>query len=334
MKIKPTTKKLNRPVLICAQPTIKYYAWQVEVMLTNFRSLDIHNHFDVHVLFAYNESLDTVEDDLSWGKSVENSFPEFSFYYYNDTRRNISYISSIRPHILKKHFKQHPHLSRVSIFYHDCDIIFTKFPDFIANMSDDDENWYVSDTISYIGYEYVVSKGVDVLEAMCAIIGIHPELVKERESQSGGAQYLMKGVDWMFFEKVERDCERLFRDISLLNTHKKQTDPYHHEIQIWCADMWAVLWNAWMRGYRTNIATEMDFCWATDSIDRCGQTYIFHNAGVTSDNRSSLFYKYDFKDRLPYGTEDTYDDSKASHFYFLAINSVKDSLLPKNEKNG
>jgi len=331
MKVNPSIKKINKPVLICVQPTIKYFAWQVEVMLTNFRSLGIHNRFDVHILFAYNDRLPTVQNDLSWGKAVEATFPEYSFFYYDDTREDIVYISSVRPHILKKHFKAYPDLSRRAIFYHDCDIIFTKFPDFIIELSEDDDKWYVSDTKSYIGYNYIVSKGLDVLQEMCRVVGINEEVVRSREDQSGGAQYIMKGVDWMFFEKVERDCDQLFRRISALSGLKRSTDPNYHDLQIWCADMWAVLWNAWMRGYTTQVIPEMDFCWATDPVERFDERYIFHNAGVTQETRHTHFYKAEHVGSVPYGIDNKYDQTKASFRYYTLMKSVKDSILPAKE---
>ena len=332
MKINPIVEKVNKPILMCVQPTMKYFAWQIEVMLTNFRLLNIQNHFDVHILLAYNERLETHPTDISWGKAVEEKFADVAkFFYYNDTRENIKYISSVRPHILKKHFRELAYLSKCTIFYHDCDIIFTKFPDFILKYVIDDNNWYVSDTKSYIGYNYILSKGNDVLETMCQIVGIHPDFVKEREEQSGGAQYILKGVDWVFFEKMERDCEKLYDDISKLNIQKKQADPTHHEIQIWCADMWAILWNGWLRGYTTNIIPEMDFCWATDTIEKYEQKYIFHNAGVTGGTKDAHFYKAEYTNKIPYSIEDTYDKNKASYKYFELMKSISDTNLLAKE---
>ena len=42
-------------IYMCAQPGIKYYMWQVEVMLHNFEKhgIDMNN---VHILFAQNKS--------------------------------------------------------------------------------------------------------------------------------------------------------------------------------------------------------------------------------------------------------------------------------------
>ena len=40
--------------LICVQPCIQYYAWQIEVMLTNFEAFKLHEEFNIVCLFAYN----------------------------------------------------------------------------------------------------------------------------------------------------------------------------------------------------------------------------------------------------------------------------------------
>jgi len=312
-----------RPVLMCVQPSIKYFAWQLEVMLTNFKTLGLHNDFDIHILLAYNSTLSTYIEDISWGKAVEEKVGIGSFYYYDDKERNgFTYTSSVRPHILKQHFKKFPYLSQRPIFYHDCDIIFTKYPDFIFNLLEDDDNWYVSDTESYIGYNYIFSKGQDVLDKMCHLTGIHPEFVKDRQKQSGGAQYLMKGVDWVFFDKMERDCEILFKEITALNIQKVKENPAYHPLQIWTSDMWAILWNAWLRGYKTNIIPEMDFCWATDPIEKYEQKYIFHNAGVVDSMKETIFFKGEYRDKIPYLIENKYDKTKASSKYVELLKSI------------
>lgn len=323
-----------KTILMCVQPCIKYYAWQIEVMLTNFESLKIYEQFDIHCLFAYNKNESDWEEKIAIIQKVQNKFSEVAeFYYYEDTRvYPISYISSIRPNVLKQHFKQYADLEKRSIFYHDCDIIFTKFPDFIDKYTQDDMNWYVSDTISYIGHDYILSKGEDVLDKMCDIVGINKSFVKNNQNNSGGCQYIMKGVDWEFFDKMEKDCERLYKEITELSNQKKieqrhTIDPNnpipftpYHELQIWCADMWCILWGAWMQGFKTNIIPEMSFAWATDSIEKCNEKYIFHNAGVTSEIKETHFYKGDYRTETPYNIDFTkYDKTKASYLYIQNI---------------
>jgi len=321
---------------ICVQPCTQYYAWQIEVMLTNFRDCGIAKDFSVNCLFAYNKNESDWKEKVATIKKVEQKMNGVAeFFYYEDTRNYpISYISSIRPNILKQHFKIFPKLSERAIFYHDCDIVFTKYPDFLnEELLQNDMTWYVSDTKSYISYSYIISKGEDVLNKMCDIVGINPSLVKYKEEESGGAQYLLKGVDWRFFEKMESDCEVLFKDINILNAEKKKADPNHHELQIWCADMWAILWSGWMRGYTTEIIPELNFCWATDKAERWHEVYIFHNAGVTSDSAEKLFYKGSFITNLPFLERgESYDKNTASYKYFSIIKSIgKDSCLLQQE---
>lgn len=314
----------NPLALVCVQPSIPYYAWQTEVMLKNFSDLKIHEKYEIRLLFAYNKNESDWRTKVSTIKKVEEKFSGVAkFYFYQDTRQYpINYISSIRPNILKQHYAAEYLNIPDTIFYHDCDIVFTKFPDFFESLLSDNY-WYVSDTKSYIGYNYIKSKGEDVLNEMCRIVGIHPDQVQTREDQSGGAQYIMKGVDYFFFDKMEKDCERLFREITQLNNKKKQEDPKHHELQIWCADMWAILWGAWMKGYETKIIPEMDFCWATDRMEKWDKKYIFHNAGVVASSQQDHFFKGAFLDSYPYLiTGEEYKKDFASYKYFEIIKSI------------
>jgi hypothetical protein len=324
--IMPTKKQLPMN-LVCVQPSIPYFAWQTEVMLTNFIDLGIHRQHKIICLFAFNRNEPDWEQKVATIQKVERKFMGMaSFHFYEDTRSYpFSYISSIRPNILKQHFAAFPELSRQAIFYHDNDILFTRYPDFLDYCAYDDKNWFVSNTESYIGYDYILSKGQDVLDAMCKIVGINPELVKQKNDalQSGGAQYIMKGVDSMFFHKAEKDCERLFKEINELNNQKKQLDPSHHELQIWCADMWAILWGAWMRGYETHIISALDFCWATDNQKVWDEKYIFHNAGVTEDLKDKYFWKNGYVHKYPFLIDiEGYDQSKASYRYAQAIKNI------------
>lgn len=308
-----------KPIFISAQPCIIYYAWQVEVMLENFLEIGIADEFDIHILIAYDDAAINLNESANLFQKIAWKFRKTAkFFYYHDTRkRPVSYISSIRPNILSQHFLSNPELAERVFFYHDCDIVLTKYPDFLKSYCGNDNDWYVSDTISYVGHKYIKSKGQEVLDAMLSKFGISEQFIEERESQSGGAQYIMKGVDWRFFQKMEKDCEVLFRDITQLNNSLKVQNSQYHEIQIWCSDMWAILWNAWMRGFKTNIIHELDFAWATDNIRAWDEKYIFHNAGVTDSMKTTLFYKSDFRTSLPYHiTGEGYDKERASYKYF------------------
>ena len=293
---------------ICAQPATQYYAWQIDVMLYSFRTVGV-NLENVHVVSAIHNEIDPHFDKLM------RKYPGVVFSFYEDTRYDKSYISSIRPHILKKHFKAFSNLSKEAIFYHDCDIVLTKPLD--INKYIDDDICYLSDTISYIGYEYIVSKGEDILNRMLHIVGIDEDIVKRNQDSSGGAQYLLKSIDEYYWHDVEKDCTRLYKEISEMNLQKKRDDADFHEIQIWCADMWAVLWNTWKRKKDTKVIKEMDFSWATSHIESWHKNSIYHNAGVTSDH-SEMFFKGNYINKTPDLNIEISKD-KCSHNYYKLI---------------
>jgi len=306
---------------ICAQPRLVYYAWQVEVMINNFIKRGINpNNIDIVVAWNPNDDTSKPETIEMWNK-LSSHYNTVRFFFYQDTREQpIRYISSIRPNVLKQHFKAHPELQYESIFYHDCDIAFTKNPDFSKFL--DDDIWYLSDTNSYINYDYIISKGQDVYDKMCEIVKMPKMIPKLMNENSGGAQYILKNIDWKFWDKVELDSEKLYYEITQLNIQKKAADPSHHELQIWCADMWAVLWNGWIKGNETEVVKEMDFCWGTDSINRWEETTIYHNAGVTC-TCGGKFYKASYRESLPYNLSLRTSDDNCSHLYYQEIKEVE-----------
>jgi hypothetical protein len=306
---------------VCAQPAIPYYTWQVEVMLNNFIEMGVNlNNVDI---VCWKEDGIVPE---AWSKLANNYAARF--FFYDDTRVTRDYISSIRPNILKQHFKAHPYLKDETIFYHDCDIIFTKpIKEWITDDMINDDKWYGSDTRWYIGHNYIKSKGEDVLNLMCEISGISKELVEANELNAIGAQYIMKGITHYYWDRVERECEIMFKDVSDLNVRKKQEDPTHHELQIWCADMWAVLWNAWKMGYDTICHSNLDFSWATSNEEDYNKFNIMHNAGVTGSD-SGRFYKANYMNNLPYEDEINIKEGTASwHYWQWVKKTAQKSVL-------
>jgi len=281
-------------IYMCAQPGIKYYMWQVEVMLYNFEKhgIDMNN---VHIVFAKNSTEPEGIYRYTEAEALQKRYGA-QIFWYEDTRPNIRYISSIRPNVFKQHWKAHPELQTETIFYHDCDVIFTKKPDW--SKFENDDVWYLSDTNSYINSDYIRSKGDDVYELMCEIVGIHPFTPLKYNEHSGGAQYILKNVNYKFWDKVERDSQDLFEKVTAHEMAKKQANPSYHELQIWCADMWAVLWNGWMQGNETKCVPEMNFTWGTDPISNWGTNVIYHNAGVV--NAQNGFYKGIYQAEYPY----------------------------------
>ena len=131
-------------ILISAQPDTIYFHWQVELYMYQFGTRSITN---CHAVFGYDNT------PSSKGLALAEKYPG-RIHFYKDTRTSEqkTYIPSIRPHILKKFFQDFPELGK-EVFYHDSDIFVVTVPDFPLLLSD--EFGYVSDTVSYIGYNYI-----------------------------------------------------------------------------------------------------------------------------------------------------------------------------------
>jgi len=125
---------------------------------------------------------------------------------------------------------------------------------------------------------------------MCDVIGIDPELVKKNQNNSGGAQYLIKGTDYTFWEKIFKDSITLYQTMLQFSVDY----PINHHIQMWTSDMWAVLWNIWLLNKETRITNELDFSWATDTLSMYNRKPILHMAGVTQDLKHKKFYKGEY----------------------------------------
>jgi hypothetical protein len=290
---------------ICAQPASLYYAWQVEVMLNNFMKVGI-NLNDVEIVCSIDSNIPE-----EWVKLATN-YPA-RFFFYKDKREKRNYISSIRPNILRQHFVAYPELKKEVIFYHDCDIVFSRPINW--NQFEHDKIFYGSDTRWYISYDYIISKGQDVFNSMTDIVCIDPQLIIDNRENSIGAQYILKNIDEHFWKDVENDSENLFTNITKLSNDKKKEDPDYHTLQIWCADMWALLWNIWKRGYETKCHTDLQFSWSTSSEKDYYNHNIMHNAGVTSDE-DGLFYKAKYIRTLPYNLNLNIKDNTASKKYY------------------
>jgi len=296
---------------ISAQPAIDYYAWQVEIYIHNFLSFSILPN-DIQIIASYEDSVCE-----SWLK-LQKSFPEVNFFFYKDTRKEKGYIPSIQPHILKKHYATHRELEKETVFYHDCDFIFTKEFDFTPFLNDD--NWYFSDTVAYIGAEYIKSKGEDVFEKMCFLAGIDPKIVEKNQINSGGAQKLIKNVTHQYWNQVETDANNLYFGLGELKNKRKDGDPYG--VQIWCASMWAELWNAWKMNRNILVIKEFDFAWATCPISKLDTVSFFHNAGVPGRDQG-MFYKGAYREDLPYFKNINVENSRCSKYYYDWVQKVE-----------
>lgn len=301
---------------ISAQPATKYYAWQVDVYLNNFIQNGVLPS-QIHVLFGLDGDLPTEI------RSLIKNYKDVNFFLYNDLRFDRSYIPSIYFNLVKQHFLAHKELENEVILFHDSDTILLK--PFDKQHLCNDKIWYFSDTKSYINYDYIMQKGEDVYQRMIDVIGIHPTIPKICNSNSGGAQHIIKKSTAEFWEKVERDSINLYK--MFCNTEhlyqKKHDSDY--PIQKWTAGMWSLLWNSWYFGKEVHISDELNFCWATDVINNKEGKLFLHNAGVTED-RQDLFYKGKYTQSIPYNLELEISPIFCSNEYYKWIKDV--------EKNG
>ena len=264
---------------ICAQPATQHYAWQIDVMLHSFEKNGV---MDVDVVLT--------EQENDYFELLKKKYPWVNFFFYADTRKDKSYPPTTKAHLLAKHLKE---TGVRDFFLTDCDIVLTK-PLKLEKLKHDDV-WYLSDTISYLGYNYILSKGRRVLDLMLNVFQIDEDLVKTNQPNSGGAQYLFKDVDPEYFEEVEAMSNRLYKAfLNDLKENPKEKNP----IQKWTAEMWAFLYVAWKNGKQTKVHKDLDFCFATDTIKRWDDVSIYHNAGVTHQTEE-LFFKGNYINEIP-----------------------------------
>jgi len=260
---------------LIATPDVERFLWQMLVQINSFEKMGYLN--DLIYVVGKQPNVD-ISENLKI--IIENTKAEI--YIYDDTRGRVNYTPTLRPHILKKFFIENSDISN-DWFYTDPDVLFTQKIDFSKYLGDD--KWYLSDTRSYIDSRYIKSKSEELFREMCNIVNVDPVEIENMDDSAGGAQYLMKGIDYEFWNKVERDSELLYNHM-VTTKHIYSPD---HPIQAWTADMWAVLWNGKYFKNEISIADEFDFSWATDSITKWEEKKIFHNAGAT--DQSDFFVK-------------------------------------------
>jgi hypothetical protein len=326
---------------ICAQPDDTYYTWQVHLWLESLKGI---GHSDKAIVLVFTPKHRKKND--KW-KQIVDLYPEAEFVFYND-EDSVSdllgiYIPILRPYVLWRYFKDHPEMSAKAVFYCDSDILFTEKFD-IQQFIDDEIN-YLSDANSYINAKYFDSKVKDVLPTkleeyktrdvlaeITSVVGISREIAEENNEHSGGAQYLLKNVDAHFWSKVMNDC-------ILIRTYLQKVNREFFEneskgFQSWCADMWAVLWNLWLRNQQTKVIPELAFAWAPDPITKLDTHTILHNAGITGPFMGNVPYFYKgayhlgkdpFKDpHLNVVFQHEESKKKCTHYYVTELLALKE----------
>ena len=286
---------------ICAQPDDTYYTWQVHMWLESLKEIgQIHNA----IVLVYTPQKRLFND--KWDQ-ITKLYPEAEFNFYKDEQGDLSnligiYIPVLRPWLLWKYWSDRPEMSEHAVFYCDSDILWTD--KFNIDEYIQDDVCYLSDTNSYINAQYFDSKvhqvlpekleeykARDVLSEIGSVIGISRQLAEDNNENSGGAQYLLKNVDVSFWSKVMNDCILIRTYLQKINREffKDENAGY----QSWCADMWSVLWNLWVKDQETKVIPEMGFAWGPDPVTKLETHPIYHNAGIVATEQGGYpcFYK-------------------------------------------
>lgn len=288
-----------------------YFRWQMLVQINNFKKLGILDDLTYVVSIVKRRSAKLNHIAKETGVRIET---------YKDERKSSIYASSIRPHILAKHFDKFPEESDL-YFYLDPDVLFTKKPEYLSTIYKSPV-WFLSDTKSYIDSRYIKSKSEELFNLMCNAVNISPELVTSMDRSAGGAQYIIKNAGKEYWESVEKDSEILY---DLMTKTENKYNP-EHPIQSWTADMWAVLWNAWKFEHNTVIDENLNFSWATDPKRKWKENLIFHNAGVF--DQKNLFNKGKYGANHPFNDDHSYVDNKhCSLMYVKEIMDTKKNYL-------
>jgi hypothetical protein len=281
-------------VFVSAQPDVPYFHWQIKLYVHNFIEKGI-NPKNIHVILAMvhgaKEPSEGTKELLNLGVNL---------HFYEDNRRKKTYIPSIKPYLISRWLEEYPQFGK-SFFLHDADIIFRELPDFEKLLKDDVS--YLSDTIGYIGYNYIMdccnryerqhknSKKGQLLSEMADVIGIDVNVIKENQENSGGGQYIIKNTDSKLWDKIYEDSTPLYFQ---MHSYQKRFPINPGQIQFWTAEMWSLLWNLWLNGNKTSVIKDLNFSWATDNIERYEKCPILHMAGVTDDLKSTKFYKGEY----------------------------------------
>lgn len=291
----------KKPIVIFAQTIDKFFVWQCQMYIESCLSVGFEEE-QLHCLLYKPNGREYNSQD--WDK-LKECYPKLNLHVYEDrgAQQYISiYIPIIRPHLLWQHFEKFPYLENETIIYTDCDILWRSI-DSLTTLFEDDV-CYISDAKSYMNVDYFNSKikdvlpekleeykTIDIVQDLCTIVGISKDKAIENNNNTGGVQYILKNVNADFWKKVEKDV--LSIRVYLQEINRKFFANENKGIQSWCADLWAIQYNLWMKDTETKVVPEMNFSWATSSIETVMSLNIFHNAGVSSDvmNNVPYFYK-------------------------------------------
>ena len=289
---------------VMSQPAVLRFEWEIEVAIYALFKIGIAKE-DIVILFS-KHSDEVVKNIEKLGVNV---------HVYDDKRFDVSYIPSIKPYLMYRYLEEDRLREKETYFFMDSDVI-VKEEIKINNPSEG--VWYGSDCGGYLNYDYIVQcdNGFNILKDMSEIVGVSIEDIKSMNNDSIGAQYIISKPSSEYFKKVYEDSIKLWKYIKDKDTN----------YQKWCQEMVATLWNMPLFDVMPRAKKEMEFTWATDSIEKWNENKIYHNAGVTQDMKD-MFFKGDYINKDPFNEDFSHvNKDKASYEYTKLITEAKDWL--------
>lgn len=287
---------------LLAQPANQKFKWELDVLLTNIRSMD--EITPIVLLF--------LEEDFTVPNHFRKKYRNVEIHVYPDKRSDVVYLPAIRPYLCWNYFSEFPEAEQEDYFQIDSDIIFRELPNF-SKLPMDGKVCWASDCGSYIGYDYILSckQGNLIMSKMVEQFGLTDDVIKA--IPAGGAQWLITKPTAALWLDMYKDSIKLRNILSDIDSN----------IQKWTAEMWAELYDLTKLGWQVKISPELDFCRPTDNISLWSKVKILHNAGVVADQSHKLFYKGEYLTRSPFKARlDYVDKTKASKKYVEAIQNV------------
>lgn len=269
-------------MFLLAQPANIKFQWELDVVLTNIRSLST----EIPILLLF------LEENSGVVEHFRHRYSNIEVFVYPDNRVYRDYLPAIRPYLCYQHWKAHPEAKHEVYFQIDSDIVFRELPDW-SKLPTPGKVCWASDCSSYIDYDYLKSRkqGQRIIESFAQQLNIPIELIKE--TPGGGAQWLIAQPTLELWYHMWQDCHTIY---NLLQ-------PLDSDIQKWTSEMWSELYNLVKFGWQVKLSSELDFCRPTDPIAQWDKVKILHNAGVTGELAHELFYKGGYNDKMPFGED-------------------------------
>jgi hypothetical protein len=319
-------------------------SYQIHLFLESLQEQGFKS--DVHILIF--RPADRPEWSNHFDK-VEGLYPKVKFFRYSDDGSIINslhiYHTLHRLYSLKEHFKAYPELEKHAILYLDSDVILTQPLDLEPYL--EDEICYGANIASYNNLDYFDGKisrvrpekleeykREDPLQKLWLSLGVDRELLRKYNDDTAGVHYLLKNIDYTFWEEVLNNCIPVILQFNHLNqkyiegstTQQRANNGW----QAFCADIFVTLWSLWKQGKVTKHLLDLDFTWATDPIENVPLLKWFHCAGAPPNG--GIFYKGKYSNNQITPFEDTayiqgllnseISKKSASHVYVEAIENL------------